>query len=29
MLAPVPDNLWTQIGWAFYGSGTGTGTSIV
>ena len=29
MLAPVPDNLWTQIGWAFYGSGTRAVTSIV
>ena len=29
MLAPEVDNLWTQIGWAFYGSGTRAVTSIV
>ena len=29
MLAPDVDNLWTQVGWAFYGSGTRAVTSIV
>ena len=29
MLAPDIDNLWTQVGWAFYGSGTRAVTSIV